>query len=387
MSNICSLDACTGCGACKVSCPKQCISLLPNAQGHLVPQIDLSQCIHCNLCRKVCPVNTPVVLRQPQACYASWAKNDKERTTSSSGGGASVFAAYILKQGGTVYGVALQDNKIQHIRVSSAADLNRLKGSKYVYSEAFGIYQSIKNDLENGKQVLFIGTSCQNAAVLNIVGSKPNLWLVNLICHGVPSMQMLTEHLQAQTHTKDIKTLSFRANNDYVLTCGSYQSSKHIWPDAYLTLFSKGIICRPSCYQCIYAKPERVGDITIGDFWGLGKKKPFEEDTSKGCSVIIVNTQKGADLLKNCQADLQIFKRDYAEAVEGNSQLRAPVLYTHYVKRFNKLYPKFSFKWAGILSSFPLLVRETVKMGILKYAPRSVRSYCVLFSQKMRGKK
>ena len=38
--------------------------------------------------------------------------------------------------------------------------------------------------------------------------------------------------------------------------------------DAYYRNFLQGNIGRPSAFICKYAKPERVSDITIGDFWG-----------------------------------------------------------------------------------------------------------------------
>lgn len=32
MKQICDFSECTGCGACVVACPKQCISMVPNAK-------------------------------------------------------------------------------------------------------------------------------------------------------------------------------------------------------------------------------------------------------------------------------------------------------------------------------------------------------------------
>ena len=376
-NNICSSNLCTGCGACVVACPKHCIMLEPNPQEHLLPIIDSKTCINCNLCRKTCPVNTPVVLNEPQACYAAWAKDEQDRTTSSSGGAASVFATHFIEQGGVVYGAALQDNKIQHIRVSGPADLVRLKGSKYVYSYAVGIYGQIKQDLATGKQVLFIGTPCQNAAVYNLVGDNPNLTLINLICHGVPSMQMLMEHLKSK-NIMEIQKIQFRNNNMYEFVCNDYKAYEHFLPNTYMTLFLNGITYRPSCYQCAYAQAKRTGDITIGDFWGLGRKTPFEGgDVTKGCSVILINTDKGKQLLDACQDKLKLFKREYTEALAGNGQLRAPYPYTRYAKRFNQLYPRYSFKRAALCSSAPILMIDQIKLLIKKYAPKPVQQYCL----------
>ena len=362
---ICSQSLCTGCGACVAVCPKHCISLQPDPQGHLLPKIDADVCVNCNLCRNTCPVNKHVPMHEPILCYAGWAKDEQDRATSSSGGASSVFAAHFINEGNIVYGAAVKDNKIQHIRISKAEDLNLIKGSKYVYSYAAGVYPLIKKDLNDGKKVLFIGTSCQNAAVYNLFGDNVNLFLVNLICHGVPALQMLTEHLSHKVEG-GIKDISFRCGNVYRLKCQNYDSSKKIIPDIYLTLFIRGIICRPSCYKCQYTKSERIGDITLGDFWGLGKKTPFKEDITNGCSLIVINTEKGYKFLQDCKNKLNIYSRDYMEAVEGNGKLRASLKLTPYVENFNKYYPKFSFGVAAWLT-FP--------WGLFKQLVRNCRIF------------
>ena len=380
MSNeICNKKYCTGCGACVAVCPKQCITFQPNPQGHLFPHIDKQACVNCNLCRKTCPVNTPVPMNQPLACYAAWAKDEKDRTSSSSGAASSVFAAHILKQGGVVYGAALQDNTIQHIRVSSAEDLPRIKGSKYVYSYVADVYKQVKQDLKDGKTVLFTGTPCQNAAVYNLIGENPNLILVNLICHGVPSMQMLRDHLKAQNIIK-IHKIQFRHNNHVdAFVCNDYKALDRVFPDAYVICFLEGYTYRSSCYNCSYAQPKRTGDITIGDFWGLGKEAPFEGDATKGCSAVIINTAKGQALFSTCQDKLQLFERKYQEAINGNGQLSHPVPYTWHSKLFNKLYPLLSFEKAAFLSTTLVMVKQVIIRSLKNYAPNLYKSVLLKF--------
>lgn len=376
---ICNKEYCTGCGACVNVCPKQCITLQPNPQGHLFPHIDKQACVSCNLCRKTCPVNIPAPMHQPLACYAAWTKDEKDRTTSSSGGASSVFASYILKQGGVVYGSTLQDNKIQHIRVSRAEDLSRIKGSKYVYSYTADVYAHIKQDLKDGKTVLFTGTPCQNAAVYNLVGEAPNLILVNLICHGVPSMQILKDHLKSKNIT-EIQKIQFRNNNNtYDFCCNDYRALDSVFPDVYVICFLKGYTYRPSCYHCSYAQAKRTGDITVGDFWGLGKEVSFEGgNTEKGCSVVIVNTDKGISLLSVCQDKLQLFEREYQEAIEGNSQLRAPVAQYVLSNKFNKYYPKYSFGVAAWLTVPHLLGKTMLKRFLTRYTPAKKLKQCLI---------
>ena len=70
---------------------------------------------------------------------------------------------------------------------------------------------------------------------------------------------------------------------------------------------------------------ERVGDLTLADFWGLGKTIPFKGDPSHGCSLIFVNTDKGSKLLQEVRDRIFLEERPVEEAVEGNGQLRRPM--------------------------------------------------------------
>src|ERR1051325_9982788 len=51
-------DMCTGCEACLVVCPVDCISTIPgprHEQSFQVCTIDLPRCIGCTLCHQMCP--------------------------------------------------------------------------------------------------------------------------------------------------------------------------------------------------------------------------------------------------------------------------------------------------------------------------------------------
>ena len=59
----------------------------------------------------------------------------------------------------------------------------------------------------------------------------------------------------------------------------------------YFAAFLYGISLRESCYSCKYAKPERISDITIGDFIGLGKYVYFNHP-KENVSAVLLNTEK-----------------------------------------------------------------------------------------------
>ena len=97
----------------------------------------------------------------------------------------------------SVYGCTSDGIDVRHIRVENHSELFKLQGSKYVQSDVRGLFKEVKNDLKTGKTVLFIGTPCQVAGLKNYIGHhNAHLYLVDLICHGVPSKQMLHDHIK-----------------------------------------------------------------------------------------------------------------------------------------------------------------------------------------------
>ena len=66
------------------------------------------------------------------------------------------------------------------------------------------------------------------------------------------------------------------------------------------------------------------GDITIGDFWGLGKTEPFSHDTSNGVSLVLLNNNKGINYFNDIKENIFFEKRSIEEAIKGNHQLSNP---------------------------------------------------------------
>ena len=61
-------------------------------------------------------------------------------------------------------GAAFDENiNLKHIMVRDKADLEKLKGSKYVYSDIDFTFRQAKDMLNKGVQVLYTGTPCQIA--------------------------------------------------------------------------------------------------------------------------------------------------------------------------------------------------------------------------------
>lgn len=336
MKKVCDYKICTGCGLCAAQCPKKCISMdIDDSLGHLYPKISQDVCIDCGLCQKNCPAIHPLELKKADTAYAAWSKDEDDYKSSTSGGAASVLSQYVLSQKGVVYGCAmLPDIEVKHIRVDRLEDVWKLKGSKYVQSNIVEAIPTLKKDVNEGRLTLFVGTPCQVAAIKKLFKEQPdNLLLVDLICHGVTSLDILKKHVHRVANYPNYDKIVFRDSSSILIEIIVKGNSiyrvpfnKPRYKDWYINTFFDGYTYKNSCYTCRYACPERVSDITIGDFWGLGKKTPADEIPSHpyGCSVILPNTQKGKDTIHQVAPKINLYERTVEEAVNGNDQLRFP---------------------------------------------------------------
>lgn len=369
MRKICDNKICTGCGLCAARCPKHCISMKAGVLGHLFPEIDQNKCIDCGLCQKGCPSLSEIDCGYPQKAYAAWSKDAEDYITSTSGGAASVLSQYVISEGGVVYGCSVLPNvKIVHIRVDKQENLYKLKGSKYVQSQIADVISPLRTDVKEGRKVLFVGTPCQVAAIKQLFKSVPdNLYLVDIICHGTPSNQFLKDYIEKNLRISPEKVtdVKFRTPTAYSLQVfvqkeilyASPSLWQHRYEDLYMDTFIDGVTSRYSCNTCHYAKPQRISDITIGDFWGLGKEVSDKEipEHKKGISCVLPITDKGVELVDAIKDKLNIYERPVTEAINGNDQLRAPKEEDIRIKIFRTIAQRF-----GISVSYGLVMTDKI---------------------------
>lgn len=363
---ICEKNKCVGCFACYNTCPKNAIEMITDDNGFIYPKINKDKCINCNLCKKVCPAINDLEYKLPQKCYAAQRKDKIKLKESSSGGAASVFAEEILSKNGIVYACAFEENfKIHHIRIDKKSDLKKMKGSKYVHSYIEDTYKKAKNDLNDKKQILFIGTPCQIAGLkLFLKKDYDNLLCVDLICHGVPSQLYLKEELESEINTNKISELKFRIDNDFKILAKDNKKilmDKSMDKSRYYEGFMDSFFYRENCYECKYARIERISDITIGDFWGLKENSTLYNIKDKGVSIILTQTEKGEKFILQCKNKFNIEERYLEEGVEGNSQLRHAAIKDKNYSKFKKLYPKKGFSKAYDTTRPVLTMKKKLK--------------------------
>lgn len=335
---LCGANECTGCFACEGVCPKSAISQIVDEEGFRHPIIDGKICVGCHACEKVCPVLTPVTKYKKGVVYASWSLDDSVRSNSSSGGMFTEFAKQVLMKKGAVVGASMNETGyVSHIIVKDGEALKKLRGSKYVQSLLGGkLYKEIKQLLREGRDVLFTGCPCQVAAMRSFFKDDKHLFTIDLVCHGVPSPEVFANlYEKIKVEIPNLVTYNFRDYKNWQV-CTSVNVNVNVnghiinqkiygeWT-YYQDAFLKGLMHRPNCYNCRYTTVERVGDISLADFWGIGTYKPIRNDFIGGCSMVSVNSEKGSSLFTQIKDNIYSEERDIHEAIDGgNEQIVRP---------------------------------------------------------------
>lgn len=315
--------SCSGCTACAQSCPKQCITMSSDYEGFKYPIVDETRCIQCGICIKVCPwrkekYQRPINCFTEPIVYAAKCKDKNIRLNSTSGGIFTVLSDYILQlQGGicgAVYNTSTQ--KVEHTITFTTEGRNKMRGSKYVQSELSNTFQDIKTLLEQDKWLLFTGTPCQTAGLLSFLKKDyPKLVIVVILCHSVPSPLILHEILKKYAPTnisfRD-KSLGWRKSYSFQIK----ENNKIIHNNTFLNLFFKGLINRPSCYNCIFTNTYRASDLTIGDYWNIKAIDSKFEDPL-GVSCILINSPKGKYIFEQIQNKIENIRTDLKPALQA----------------------------------------------------------------------
>lgn len=314
---------CCGCTACVTVCPAQCIVLRRDREGFDYPVANADRCIGCGKCEKVCPVLAPREASIPLEAIA--VRNDTCLEGSSSGGVFPSLAERIIEKGGVVYGAVLNDDmSVGHMDSEDMEGVERMRGSKYVQSDLYSVFEEVKDVLSEGRRVLFSGTPCQVAGLRNYLeNGTEGLITVDCACHGVPSPGLWEKYVKALAAAEGgkMKYVRFRDKRqswmhyDFVYDAGKGEVRKKYMKDPYMALFVQNMTLRPSCYSCPVRNGKSGSDLTLADLWSVADSVP-ELNDDKGASLVLLNTEKGREIM--AETGLKTRLVDAAQAMKNN---------------------------------------------------------------------
>ncbi len=325
---------CCGCFACKEICPEGAIQMVQDNEGFYYPQVNDS-CTHCNLCVKTCiKLEHPqTVLYEPDYPKAYCAMNtaDDIRKQTTSGGVFPLIAQYGIEQRkGIVVGAAY--DKELNVVPTIATDMDQVKafyGMKYVKAQLEGIYPKVKQALENNQYVVYTGLPCECAGLKAFLQKDyENLFLIDKLCHSAPSPKIFKKYVEyiGNRYNSKVTNVRFRDKTKGWLIHKTsitfeFADRKPLIVNArrnnYFRNYLNDNISMSGCAKCSYLVRNRVGDITLGDFWGIDKMDKGMFDNN-GASLILVNTNKGAQMLDIIKNQLRIKPMTMGQAFKYN---------------------------------------------------------------------
>jgi len=332
-----SRNLCTGCQMCGDICPKSAISF-PIEKGFWYPVVDEDACINCGLCKKKCPaLNEPrLTLENPLACYGARTKKEEIREHSTSGGFFTELAEYWISCGGYCVGAIYDENNdIVHAVTNKQSEVEKYRQSKYAQSKTDTIYSSVKYLLDKGERVLFCGTPCQVEALYSFLGKDyDGLLTMDFVCLGICSTfayRRYLDQLESKYRSKAKRVWFKNKTNGWraISTRIDFQNGKTYLEPGGFDLFMRafvtdGLSMRPNCQNCKFRKLPHASDFTVGDFWGVEKINP-EQDDNKGLSAVMVNSEKGRVVFEKLKDSLVSFPTTAESICAGNFSILKPM--------------------------------------------------------------
>lgn len=335
---------CFGCESCLQICPKDAITLAEDDEGFRYPVTDLDRCVHCVLCREVCPhEHMPQQYENNKFVFGGYHRDPDIRFESTSGGAFSAIVDAFCDENYVIFGAEAKGLRVFHSCITDKRDLFRFRKSKYSQSIIGDAYRKAKQYLCEDKKVLFSGTPCQIAGLLCFLGDtdREKLLTVEVVCEGVPSplyVRKLEQHL-AKRYGAPIESIDYRFTDRSLFSYGKWDFQvmrialqnrgrllkKDRWFNPFWSVWLNHLMSRPACYQCPFTTKGRVADLTLGDLWGVHIYCPELYGHNGGASLAICNTEKGKAVFSQAQKRMYGHELAFEDALKYQGPMRRPI--------------------------------------------------------------
>ena len=334
MIELADRTVCTGSMACANVCSLNAISVKYDEQGFIYPEVDNALCRLCGKCVNVCAaLQGASELKEPIGFWAGWTKDKVMQKKSTSGGLFMSLCRYVFSLDGVVFGARFDEQlKVFHGVAYNEQQAGSMHGSKYIQSNVADSYRKAGELLKEGKTVLFTGTPCQIDGLYKVLnGDHDNLITCEVLCHGVGSTRYFEDviaDLESEYKSKAINVKFRHKLRGWEDSCFSitFENGKRFLAPSYYNAFgypfSLGHICRESCFSCGYSAPNRVADITLGDYSAKDKEKYTKAQKDLGISLILASTDKGKKVLEGMCDSLVLDPKPIQQVAVSNPALK-----------------------------------------------------------------
>jgi coenzyme F420-reducing hydrogenase beta subunit len=258
--------------------------------------------------------------------YAARTKDREVIEKSSSGGVFTAISNHFLDHNDAILCASynFETNREEFGIILTREERDRARGSVYIQSYAGDTWKKSVSWLKDnpGHKLLFVGVGCQAAGYarfMEMQGLRDRVTVTDLICHGAPSPKIWREYAEHLSGGERFSAINFRDKR----TGWEHSSAiavlngREISLNKYRRIYSKRYTLRKSCSVCPYTRVDRYTDITIGDFWHLEKSMPDFVDPM-GTSLILLHTDKGAELFESIRDDLDYRESNTADCWQMN---------------------------------------------------------------------
>lgn len=345
-----ALRDCTSCQMCGALCPQNAIEIRLNEDGFYRPYVDADKCTNCGLCTKVCyKFDSGVKVTTEEdvdklPVYSAQNLSDSLLQKVTSGGVADALAKELVMQGYVCIGVTYNEvkSRAEHMIANTIIDTNAFRGSKYIQSYSLDAFKVFVQNVRTTKFALF-GLPCHIYAAhqfLTMRKLRDNCILVDLFCHGCPSMLVWNKYKQGiknQVSNQKFDDVQFRSK---AYGWGSFHvevnsNGKRVFvsnptTDEFYDLFFSDHVLNDACSECKLRSTMEYTDIRLGDFWG----KRFLNDR-KGVSAVAITSERGLRLFDTIKGQFKVdvscmkevlVKQSYGKVYHPNIALRKQML-------------------------------------------------------------
>lgn len=350
IDNQSALKECTSCQMCAAVCAKNAITIKLNEDGFYRPYVDEDACSDCGLCTKVCykfdakvKVTSPVEEEKFEV-HSAQNKSDILLEKVTSGGVADALAKELIKQGYTCIGVTYNDDmrRAEHTIASTIEETDAFRGSKYIQSYSVDAFKAMVKNVRNTKFAIF-GLPCHIYAAhkfLSMRKLRENCILVDLFCHGCPSMLVWNKYergIKSSVNNQRFDDVQFRSKvhgwgafHVAVEVDGKKAFVSNPMTDEFYDLFFSDHVLNDACSDCMLRSTMEYTDIRLGDFWG----KRYQGDR-KGVSAVAITSERGQQVFdaikdqfkieRSCMKEVLV-KQSYGKVYHPNIDLRKKML-------------------------------------------------------------